>query len=133
MTGITALIGFTAWTLALIGIVVIWRAVEVGRGKAANSWTRGAAIDSPSLVKRAEHAHLNCLENLPVFAAIVLAAQALGKSAAVDAVACWILYARIAQSVVHLIGVHPLLVLVRATLFGIQYALFAYLLWGLVA
>lgn len=133
MTATTALIGFTAWALALVALSVTWRVIEVLRGKPANSWTRGAAIESPGLVKRAEHAHLNTLENLPVFAAIVLAAQLLGKMAAVDAVACWILYARIAQSVVHLIGTHPLLVLVRATFFGVQVALFAYLLWGLIA
>lgn len=133
MTATTALIGFTAWALALVALSVTWRVIEVLRGKPANSWTRGAAIESPGLVKRAEHAHLNTLENLPVFAAIVLAAQLLGKMAAVDAVACWILYARVAQSVVHLIGTHPLLVLVRATFFGVQVALFAYLLWGLIA
>ncbi|SEQ03324.1 Uncharacterized conserved protein, MAPEG superfamily [Solimonas aquatica] len=133
MTATTALIGFTAWTLALVALAVTWRVIEVLRGKPANSWTRGAAIESPGLVKRAEHAHLNCLENLPIFAAIVLGAQLLGKMALVDAVACWILYARIAQSVVHLISTHPLLVLVRATFFGVQIALFAYLLWNLAA
>ncbi|WP_248679359.1 MAPEG family protein [Sinimarinibacterium sp. CAU 1509] len=133
MSAITALIGFTAWTLAIVFIVLNWRVIEVLRGKPANSWTRGAAIESPSFVKRAEHAHLNCLENLPVFAVIVLAAQALGKSAVVDAVACWVLYARIAQSSVHLIGTQPMLVLVRASLYGIQVGLFAYMLWRLAA
>ncbi len=129
MSAITALIGFTAWTLAIVFIVLNWRVIEVLRGKPANSWTRGTAIESPSFVKRAEHAHLNCLENLPIFAVIVLAAQALGKSAVVDAVACWVLYARIAQSSVHLIGTQPMLVLVRASFYGIQVGLFAYMLW----
>jgi uncharacterized MAPEG superfamily protein len=129
MSAITALIGFTAWTLAMVFVVVGWRVVEVLRGKPANSWTRGASIESPSFVKRAEHAHLNCLENLPVFAVIVLAAEALGKGTAIDALACWVLYARIAQSSIHLIGTQPMLVLVRATLYGIQYGLFAYMLW----
>lgn len=133
MTAITALFGFTALTLALVALVVTWRVLQVLRGKPANAWTRGAAIENPGLIKRAEHAHLNCLENLPVFAAIVLGAQVLGKMPMVDAVACWILYARIAQSVVHLISTHPLMVLVRATFFGVQLALFAYLLWNLAA
>lgn len=133
MSAITALIGFTAWTLAMVFVVVGWRVVEVLRGKPANSWTRGMSIESPSFVKRAEHAHLNCLENLPVFAVIVLVAQALGKGSAIDALAAWVLYARIAQSSVHLIGIQPMLVLVRATLFGIQYGLFAYMLWRIAA
>ncbi len=133
MTGMMALLGFAAWTLLLVALAVSWRVVEVLRGKPANSWTRGAASESPAFIKRAEHAHLNCLENLPIFAAIVLVAQVLGQSAAVDAVAAWVLYARIAQSTTHLIGVTHWLVLVRATFFAVQLALFAWLLWGLIA
>ncbi|MFA5940707.1 MAG: MAPEG family protein [Sinimarinibacterium sp.] len=133
MTGLAALIGFAAWTLALVALAVGWRVVEVLRGKAANSWTRGAAAETPAFVKRAEHAHLNCLENLPIFAVIVLVAQALGKNPVVDAVAAWVLYARLAQSVTHLIGTSHWLVLIRATFYTVQIALFAYLLWGLAA
>lgn len=133
MTGMMALVGFTAWALLLVAVVVSWRVVEVLRGKPANSWTRGTAVDQPSFVKRAEHAHLNTLENLPIFAAIVLVAQALGKTGPVDTVAAWILYARLAQSITHLIGVSHWLVLIRATFYTVQLALFAYLLWGLAA
>jgi len=131
MTGITALLGFTAWTLALVLLSVTWRGVEMLRGKPANSWTRGESIGVPGFVRRIDHAHLNSLENLPLFAVIVLVAHAIGKTAAVDAFACWILYARVAQSSVHLIGTQPLLVLVRATFYFIQVGLFGYLLWGL--
>ena len=131
MTATMALIGFAAWTLFLVVLVVSWRVVEVLRGKAANSWGRGAAIASPSFVTRADHAHMNSLENLPIFAAIVLGGSLLGKMAVVDAVACWILLARVAQSVTHLIGTSHWLVLIRATFFGIQVALFAWLLWSL--
>lgn len=132
MSGITALLGFAAWTLALVVFHVGWRGFEILRGKPASSWTRGNAIASPPIFVRADHAHLNCLENLVVFAVIVLAASALGKSACVDAVAAWILYARIAQSLVHLAGTSHVLVLIRATFYFVQLALFAYLLWGLL-
>ncbi|WP_026353067.1 MAPEG family protein [Solimonas variicoloris] len=131
MTGMTALLGYTAWTLVLVGIVLTWRVFEVLRGKRINSWGRGASIAVPSFIERAGHAHLNVLENLPVFAVIVLAAQLLGKTAGVDALGCWVLGARVAQSVVHLIGTSVALVMVRATFYVIQIALFAYLLWGL--
>lgn len=134
MTGITALLGFTAWTLALVLLVVSWRGIGILTGQRANSWTRGTENPTtPGLIRRAEHAHVNSLENLPIFATIVLAAVALSKSAAVDAVACWVLYARIAQSVVHLIGVSHWLVLIRATFYFVQVGLFAYLLWSLCA
>ncbi|NGY05429.1 MAPEG family protein [Solimonas terrae] len=133
MNAMTALIGFTAWTLALVMFIVLWRGIEILRGKPANSWGRDTAIPVPGLVRRAEHAHLNALENLPIFAVIVLAAAALGKTAAVEATACWVLYTRIAQSLIHLIGVSPLLVLGRATFYFVQLGLFIYMLWSLLA
>src|SRR3546814_20839762 len=71
--------------------------------------------------------HLNALENLPLFAVIVLAATALGKTAAVETVACWVLYARIAQSLVHLVSVSSIMVTVRATFYFVQIGLFIYL------
>ena len=70
-----SLIGFAAWTLALAAVVVSYRTLLVLSGKhPANSWTRGSAIPSPALITRMEHAHLNCIENLPVFAVVVLVA-----------------------------------------------------------
>jgi uncharacterized MAPEG superfamily protein len=132
MTGIGALLGFTACTLALVVIVLVWRVVEVLHGKRVNSWGRGASIAVPSLVERASHAHLNALENLPVFAVLVLAAQILGKTGGVDTLGGWVLGARIAQSIVHLLGTSQPLVLIRATFYFTQLGLFAWLLWGLL-
>jgi uncharacterized MAPEG superfamily protein len=132
MTALQALLGFTAWTLLVMFLYVNWRVIEVLRGKSAASWTRGAAIEQPAIIKRMEHAHTNCLENLPVFAAIVLVAAAMNKSAVADAYGAYILYARIAQSLVHIIGVNHWLVLVRATLFGAQLVMFVLMLWGLL-
>ncbi|MGH8431236.1 MAG: MAPEG family protein [Solimonas sp.] len=134
MSAVTALIGFTAWTLLLVFLILNWRGVEVLlRGVPANSWGRGAEREGPSLVKRLQHAHLNCLENLPVFAAIVLSAYVIGKSAVVDPVAMYVLYARLGQSGVHLIGTSHWLVMIRVTFYTIQVLLFFYMMWGLVA
>ncbi|QHS11325.1 MAPEG family protein [Sinimarinibacterium sp. NLF-5-8] len=134
MTAMTALLGFAAWTLLLIVLVVLWRGIEILRGVPADSWTRNAEkAASPGIVTRMAHAHANALENLPIFAVIVLVAHALGKSAVVDGVAAFVLYARIAQSSAHIIAVNHWMVLVRATFYFIQVALFAYLLWSLLA
>lgn len=133
MTGVMSLIGFTAWTLLLVFVVFLWRFFEVLRGKPANSWMRGGAIPSPGLVTRIEHAHANCIESLPVFAAIVLAAQLLGKMGVVDLAGPFVLYARLAQSGVHLVGTSHWLVFIRANFFAVQWLLFAYMLWSLVA
>ena len=61
MSGITALLLFAAWTLVLMLAYVNWRTVMVMQGKPANSWTRGSAADVPGWVRRAEHAHANCV------------------------------------------------------------------------
>ena len=120
MTGITALLLFAAWTLLLMFTYIGYRVTMVLQGRPADSWTRGRAAEVPTFVARAEHAHANCVENLPVFAAIVLAAYALGKAPVADQAAPYVLGARVAQSIVHLIGVNHWLVLIRATLFTIQ-------------
>ena len=133
MTGITALLLFAAWTLVLMFTYVGYRvALVLAMKKPANSWGRGDKTDDPPFITRAQHAHLNCLENLPIFAAIVLAGAALGKSAVVDQVAMWVLVARLAQSTVHLIGVNHWLVFIRANFLVVQAALFAYMIWGLL-
>ena len=77
-TGMTALLGFALWTLLLMFIAVNWRVVEVLRGKGANSWGRDNGIARPAVVARMEHAHLNCLESLPIFAVLVLVAYGVG-------------------------------------------------------
>ena len=134
MTGITALLLFATWTLVLMFLYVGYRvALVLAMKKPANSWGRDDKVDDPAFVVRAKHAHLNALENLPVFAAIVLAAVALGKTPVVDQVAAFVLYARLAQSAVHLIGVNHWLVFIRANLLIVQAALFLYMIWGLLA
>lgn len=133
MTGVTALLLFAAWTLVLMFTYVGYRvALVLAMKKPANAWGRGQATDDPPFITRAHHAHLNCLENLPIFAAIVLAAVALGKTPVVDALGAYVLYARLAQSITHLIGTTPALVFVRANFLVIQAALFAYMIWTLL-
>ena len=129
MTSLTALLMFTAWTLLLVAAVFLYRGIKVLGGTPINSWARGreTAANSPFAVRLGD-AHANCIENLVVFAAIVLAAVALGKSTAIDAFAPWVVYARIVQSLVHLLGTTRALVTVRASLWAVPLALFAIML-----
>jgi uncharacterized MAPEG superfamily protein len=134
MTPIHALLGFTAWTLLLVFLVFVYRSFRFLTGTPVNSWPRGArAAHDPAWVQRAADAHANGLENLPIFAVIVLAAAALDKTALVAPLAPWVLYARVGQSVAHLLGTSQPLVLVRATFWAAQLALFFWMLARLVA
>ncbi len=134
MTPIQALLGFAAWTLLLIAGVFLFRGMRFLTGTPINHWPRGTkpADDAP-FVKRLEDAHANCLENLPVFAVIVLVAAALGRLADIQALAPWVLYARIGQSLAHLSGTGPVNVFVRASFWSVQLALFGWMLVKLLA
>ena len=124
MTPITALIGVTAWTLLLVLLVFADRGVRVLSGTPINSWPRGNALPDPAFVKRVTDAHANSLENLPIFAVIVLSAAALAKLPAITQLAPYVLYARLGQSITHLIGTSVPLVMIRATFWTIQLVLF---------
>ena len=134
MTALQALVGFALWTLALIALVFLYRGLRFLKGTPINHWPRGnkPADDAP-FVKRLEDAHANCLENLPLFAVIVLVAAAQGRLADIQALAPWVLYARIGQSLAHLSGTGPLNVFVRATFWTVQLALFGWMLVRLLA
>lgn len=133
MTGIEALLYYVLWMVLLVLLYATHR-VPLGLmgKKPLNYWTRGNPTDDPAFLVRAQHTHANAVENIGLFAAVVLAAAALGRSPVVDGLACWVLYARVAQSVVHLIGTSFILVLVRATLFLIQLGIIAYWAWLLL-
>ena len=132
MTSMQALLGFTGWTLLLVLIVFGWRGIAIiVKGRKADSWTRGQQADDPAFVCRVGHAHANALENLPIFAVLVLAAAAMNRTAVTDAWAGYVLYARIAQSLTHMVGVSHWLVMLRATFWTIQLALFVVMLVGL--
>lgn len=132
MTGIEALMYYVLWMFALVLFYGSYRVpLSLTGKKAINHWERGNPVDDPGVVVRARHAHANCVENIALFAAVVLAAAALGKSAVVDGLAAYVIGARVAQSLVHLIGTSAMLVWIRATLFFIQVGLIGYMAYTL--
>ncbi len=134
MTAIQALLGFAAWTALLVFGVFLYRGARFVTGTPINSWPRGAKLaNDAAIVKRLDDAHANCLENLPVFAVIVLGAAAMGRLDAIAVLAPWVLYARIAQTLTHLTGVGQLHVLVRATFWSVQLGLMLWMIFKLLA
>ena len=130
MTAITALMAFVLWTIVLALSYATYRVPVMLAGRQrADHWERNSsdAVDDPPVLQRSKAAHMNCVENLPLFAAVVLAGVASGQSAVVDALAAYVFYARLVQSIAHLIGTSFVLISVRATFFLIQIALIAYM------
>lgn len=99
---LTALVGFAAWQTALTVLLGGYRTQLVLTGrKAANAFDPSGA-DVPGFGQRLTRARDNCYENLPVFAAFVLAAALAGRGDVTDPLAGWFLAARVGQSCVHL-------------------------------
>jgi uncharacterized MAPEG superfamily protein len=133
MTAITALLCFATWTAVLVASVFLYRGIRVLGGTAINAWPRGnkPATDA-ALIKRIEDAHANALENLPLFAVIVLSAAALGKTALIEPFAAYAFYARLGQSLAHLAGTSVPLVTLRAGFWAAQLGLFFFMFYRLL-
>lgn len=121
-----ALAGFAGWTLLLTLVMATNRMANLFAGaKIPINKFSPTGEDLPGFGHRVTRAHLNCVENLPVFAALVAAAGFSGQLAVMESTAMYVLYARIGQSVVHLISTSPAMVWIRATFFFVQVLLMA--------
>jgi hypothetical protein len=97
------LVGFAAWTvLLLFATVGVYRWSRILTGRVPIRSFRADQVEGADWYKRAMRVHANCVENLPVFGAIVFGLY-VGNVAGVlvNALAVAILVARIMQSLVH--------------------------------
>ena len=96
---LTALLTGVLWIPVVIGYVT-------SRGVLTPSTYKVAPTSPlPDWVNRANRAHLNAVENIAPFAAVVLIAYAIGVSTATtQACAAVYFYARLAHAVIHISG-----------------------------
>jgi uncharacterized MAPEG superfamily protein len=123
------LVGFAAWTiLLLLATVGVYRWSQILTGRVAIRDFRADQIEGAEWYKRAMRAHANCVENLPVFGAIVFGLY-VGNvgSALVNALAVAVLAARIMQSLVHVCFVQTDIVTVMR--FGFFFVQIVSFLW----
>jgi hypothetical protein len=127
-----ALIGFIAWTLALLVLMEIIRTYLVLAGKIpANGFTPDNGNLSP-FMQRLARAHANCIEGLPVFGGLLAVALILEKTAIIDGLALWFLSARVTQSVIHLASTSLAAVSARFAAFAVQMAIAIYWVIALI-
>lgn len=122
-----SLLGFVAWTLLLVLALVTWRSIEALLGRRRLDEFPAGVPHGTDTYWRLNRAHLNCVENLPAFAAVVLVAHAVGVS--VDPLAGAALAARVAQSLTHVASGRPAAVLVRGTFYVVQIGLLVGMMW----
>ncbi|EON90882.1 hypothetical protein MARLIPOL_15924 [Marinobacter lipolyticus SM19] len=120
---VLVLLAFAGWTLLSMALTVgtyRWFHILSGRNRIAEF--SEYRIEGQGWYKRALRAHANCVENLPVYGAIVIAIVATGISSPVlNVLAVILLIARIAQTSVHIGFPHSdLAATVRFLFFFIQ-------------
>jgi uncharacterized MAPEG superfamily protein len=123
---LVALVGFAAWYVLLSLVLGIYRVGLVfGGRKRANTF----AVDGSDLAgigHRLTRARDNCYETLPVFAVLAIVASLAGKTHVTDPLALWVLFARVGQSVTHVISTSVPAVIIRANLFFVQVLIYAW-------
>ncbi|HUJ48030.1 MAG TPA: MAPEG family protein, partial [Rhizomicrobium sp.] len=99
------LLGFAGWTVFVLLVGVgIYRWSLILSGKASIASFPGDTPHGSTAYRRAVRAHANCIENLPVFAAIVLTAAAAHVTPAhLGALATAVVAARVLQSSTHML------------------------------
>jgi uncharacterized MAPEG superfamily protein len=118
-----SLLGFAVWTLLVLTATVgvhRWGLILTKRAR-INAFPADAQ-NGPDWYQRATRAHLNCIENLPVYGVIVLVATFAGRGGwLLDALSIAVLCARICQTSVHLVFVQSeRAVTWRFSLFSVQ-------------
>jgi uncharacterized MAPEG superfamily protein len=121
------LLGFATWTVLLLMVTVgVYRWTQILLGRKGIGAFRSDQVEGDDWYRRSMRAHANCVENLPVFGAVVLALSASGVSGpAVDRLSMAVLAARVVQSSIHVSHAQTdAFVSVRFTFFCIQLAAF---------
>jgi uncharacterized MAPEG superfamily protein len=97
------LLAFAGWTiLTLTTTVGLYRWGHILTGRASIAEWNPDVPQGSDWYRRAMRAHMNCVENLPVYGAIVVAIIASGASGpALDSLALVLITARVLQTVLH--------------------------------
>jgi uncharacterized MAPEG superfamily protein len=132
-TPLWCLLGFATWSILLVLALGSVRVVRVlTRKQAANSFPSGVPHGGDRYW-RLNRAHLNSVENLPIFGAIVVAGEVARVGSPWFATAATVvLAARVAQSTIHVASNTNLAVNLRFTAFVTQLGCFLWMA-GMIA
>jgi hypothetical protein len=120
---ILALVFYALWAIALVMMVGGDRVLSVLKGEAKiTGFTPGVPHGSDSYW-RINRAHMNTVENLPIFGAVVLSGWAIGlETLLFNRLAVIVVCARVVQSVIHILSGSALAINLRFAAYGVQLA-----------
>jgi uncharacterized MAPEG superfamily protein len=122
------IIGLIGWSVFLIAALLLLRSMLVLTGKVAINEFSPYGSNLGEAHQRYMRALYNSLENLPILIGTLLTAVVMGMTDLSDQVASFILLARMAQTIVHVISTSPIAVAARVTFYVVQLGLCGYLL-----
>jgi uncharacterized MAPEG superfamily protein len=123
---------FIGWALLLLVLMEILRSHLVLTGRARSNEFKPDNSNASPFMQRLARAHANCVESLPLFGGLLLVALATGRTGATDALAPWLLGARVVQSSIHLASTSVVAVNARFAAFVVQMAIALYWVWALL-
>jgi uncharacterized MAPEG superfamily protein len=132
-TSVLVLTLFIAWALFLLVLMEAIRSYLVLSGRARSNEFKPDNGNLSPVLQRLARAHANCVESFPIIGGLLLVAIATGRTGVTDALAPWLLLARIVQSVIHLASLSVLAVNARFLFFAVQMAIAVYWTWALLA
>ena len=126
---LTAYIG---WTMFLVILIEVLRTrFLLTRTVAANEF-RPDNSNLPPYMQRLARAHANCVESFPIIGGLLVVALLTNRTGITDALAPWLLFARLFQSSIHAVSTNVLASWLRFFAFAIQIAIAVHWLWELL-
>src|ERR1700761_9657862 len=118
---VIALVFYALWCLALVLMIAADRLLLIARGQVKNNEFLSGVPHGNDSYWRINRAQINAAENLPIFAAIVLAGWIAGTENHVfNMLAMAVLALRILQSVVHIVSGNSIMTWLRTLFFAGQ-------------
>jgi uncharacterized MAPEG superfamily protein len=118
---ILALVFYALWAIALVLMVAGDRVLLVLKGEAKITEFSPGVPHGTDSYWRINRAHMNTVENLPIFGAVVLAGWAIGlETLLFNRLAVIVVCARVVQSVIHILSGSALAINLRFVAYGVQ-------------
>lgn len=118
---ILALVFYALWAIALVLMVAGDRVLLVLKGEAKITEFSPGVPHGTDSYWRINRAHMNTVENLPIFGAVVLAGWAIGlETLLFNRLSVIVVCARVVQSVIHILSGSALAINLRFVAYGVQ-------------
>lgn len=132
-TSAFVLAALIAWTMFLLILMEGLRVRFLVAGTVAANEFRPDNSNLPPFMQRLARAHANCVESFPIIGGLLVVALLTDRAGITDALAPWLLVARLLQSSIHLISTSVLAANLRFFAFAVQIAIAVHWSWQLLA